>query len=89
MFNIGENWGGVTLGIVIVTENTKNAALLNHEFGHALQNCKYGLLMPFIVAIPSAIRYQHRKWRTKHGLVNTKGYYDIWFEREANYLGDK
>lgn len=88
-FNIGENWGGLSLGLVIITDKRDNESTKNHEFGHAIQNCRYGLLMPFIVCIPSAIRYHYRNWRTGHGKKNKTGYYDIWFEGEATKLGNK
>lgn len=89
MFTVGKNHGGVSLGIVIIVPEGAIKWKLNHELGHAIQNCKYGLLMPFIVGIPSAIRYHYRKSRKKRGLLNKTGYYDIWFEKEANEYGEK
>ena len=88
-FNIGEKWGGVSFGIVMLTDKRDRITTKNHEHGHAFQNCRYGMLMPFIVCIPSAIRYHYRNWRTKHGKKNKTGYYDIWFEGEATKLGKK
>ena len=87
-FTIGKNWGGVELGLVFLTDNNENEHTKNHEFGHAIQNCFYGPLMPFIVCIPSAIRYWYRELRYRRkGLQPTTKYDDIWFEGEATELG--
>lgn len=88
-FTVGENWGGVELGIVFITDKRDSENTKNHEFGHAIQNCRYGVLMPFLVCIPSAIRFWWRKMKKKKGLKNKTGYYDIWFEAEATRLGEK
>lgn len=88
-FNVGENWGGVELGIVFITDKRDREYVKNHEFGHAIQNCRYGVLMPFLVCVPSAIRFWWRKMKKKKGLKNKTGYYDIWFEAEATRLGEK
>ena len=86
-FSVCENWGGLELGLFFIVDKNESEHTKNHEFGHAIQNCKYGFLMPFIVCIPSAIRYHYRNWRTKRGLTNATDYDDIWFEREATELG--
>lgn len=88
-FNVGKNWGGVNLGLVFITDENDTEHTKNHEFGHAIQNCRYGVLMPFIVCIPSFIRYWYRKIRTKKGLKNETAYDDIWFEGEATKLGNQ
>ena len=91
-FNVGQknaSWGGVCLGFVIITDRTDDASLKNHEYGHAIQNCYYGLLMPFIVCIPSFVRYWYREIRHKRGLGNKTAYDDIWFERQATEWGEK
>ena len=88
-FNVGENWGGVSLGLVFITDKRDSERTKNHEFGHAIQNCRYGFLMPFIVCIPSFIRYWYREIRTRRGLENKTAYDDIWFEGEATALGYK
>lgn len=87
-FNVGENWGGVELGLVFLTDNNDTIHTKNHEFGHAIQNCFFGPLMPFIVCIPSAIRYWYRELRyNRRGLRPTTNYDDIWFEGQATELG--
>lgn len=88
-FNVGKNWGGVSFGIVMITDESDRVSAKNHEFGHALQNCRYGFLMPFIVCIPSAVRYWYRRIRTRKGLKNVTAYDAVWFEAEATRLGEK
>lgn len=87
-FEIGESWGGVEFGIFFVTDKTSGAYIKNHEHGHALQNCYFGVAMPFIICIPSAIRYWYRKIIQK---VNPKkalpAYDSIWFEEQATRWG--
>ena len=58
---IGGNFGGADLGPFCIVSTNPSRHLLNHEFGHAIQNCYFGPLFPFIVAIPSAIRYWYRE----------------------------
>ena len=83
-FQVGKGWGGLNLGLVMLTDDKPTEHTKNHEFGHAIQNAKYGLAMPFIVCIPSAIRYWYRQMVTP----KTK-YDDIWFEGEATKLGNE
>ena len=48
---VGTGWGGVSLGpVMIMSEgNAKGTHTKNHEFGHALQNCLWGPLFPFVI----------------------------------------
>ena len=85
-FTVGKNWGGVSLGLVMIvseraTENTKN-----HELGHALQNAVYGVFMPFIVSIPSAVRYWYRRGKDPATLPP---YDAVWFEGQATEWGNQ
>ena len=89
-FKVGKNWGGVNLGLVFLTDDSPSEHTKNHEFGHAIQNAKYGLLMPFIVSIPSAVRYWYREIVYYHkGKEPPTDYYSIWFEGEATKLGNE
>lgn len=89
VFEIGKHWGGVELGPFAIVNENPSQHILDHEFGHSLQNCYIGPLMPFI-SIASAIRYWYREY-----LIRVKGmkyselpdYDDIWFEGTATYLG--
>lgn len=87
-FEVGENWGGFNLGIITITSKTPSVKTLNHEFGHAIQNCMWGPFMPFVISIPSAVRYWYRMFKYyMKGVDPTVGYYDIWFEGEATRIG--
>ena len=88
-FEIGEGWGGLELGIIFLTSKNPSTHTKCHEFGHAIQNCYFGILMPFLVCIPSAIRYWYRRIRRSKGLKNKTAYDEIWFEGQATRLGYK
>ena len=89
-FRIGNGWGGVSLGLTIITDNQSESEITYHEHGHAIQNTLYGFFMPVLVCIPSMIRYWYREY-----LVRVKGeryssltpYDDIWFEGQATKFG--
>ena len=57
-----------------------------HEIGHTFQNAVLGPLYPFLVLIPSAIRYWMFGSRTRHGKPNPP-YDGIWFEAAATDVG--
>lgn len=86
---VGEKWGGLNLGYFCFV--CKNAPLRtrNHEFGHAIQNCYYGIFTPFIVTIPSAIRYWYRVIRLVIKKPVTTPYDAIWFEHQATVWGNE
>lgn len=89
-FNVGKSWGGLELGLVFLTDERDSEHTKNHELGHAVQNAKYGLLMPFIVSIPSAIRYWYREFKYyRKGKKPPTDYDSIWFEGEATKLGNE
>lgn len=85
-FTVGKGWGGVSLGMVIIVSHGATDDTKNHELGHAVQNAVYGVLMPFIVAIPSAVRYWYRRGQDPSTLPP---YDSIWFEAQASEWGNK
>lgn len=91
-FTFGEGWGGVSLGrVFFCSKDCENdPSITNHEFGHSFQNCWWGPLFPFVIAIPSVIRYWYRelKYYRKNKYPPTE-YDDIWFEGQATKLGNK
>lgn len=89
MFVVGENWGGVSLGMFTFVSNAATERTRNHEFGHSLQNAVFGPLFPFIVAIPSFIRCQQFNSNIKKGIPNKEPYDAIWFEGQATEWGTK
>lgn len=86
---IGEGWGGFEMGAFFLTCKNATIKCKNHELGHGVQNCYFGPLMPFVVCIPSAIRYWYRRIRESRGLKNLTLYDSIWFEGQATRLGAK
>ena len=90
------NWGGISLGCFFFvcpsaheTDEKDGVYLKAHECGHGLQNCVFGPLFPFIVGIPSAIRYWYRIYLSKVKKQTLKPYDAIWFEEQATELGKK
>lgn len=77
---------GFSLGMFFVIGKTADS-VKDHEFGHSLQNIMFGPIAPFIVYIPSFIRYQYFNFKYwKKGLESPK-YEGIWFEKQATLLG--
>ena len=64
-FNVGKSWGGAELGLFFLTDEHDDRSVKNHEFGHSLQNCLWGPLMPFVVCLPSAARYWVREFKSR------------------------
>ena len=84
---IGDNWGGLELGInFILADNMGKEWTLHtkqHELGHTFQNAILGPFFIFLVSIPSAIRY----WLHRFNKLNHD--YDFaWFEGNASYFGN-
>lgn len=88
VFHTGHYWGGVSLGVFSFVSEESGWHTLNHEFGHSLQNALYGPLFPFIVAIPSFIRYHKFNYNSKHDIPN-EDYDAAWFEGQATEWGTK
>lgn len=86
-FEVGKHWGGMELGMFFLVNENPSVHIRNHELGHGLQNCYWGPLMPFVISIPSFVRYWYREIRTKMGLKNKTKYDDIWFEGDATKRG--
>lgn len=89
-FEVGRNWGGLSLGPVIITSRTVTDHARIHEHGHSIQNCLFGPLMLLIVAIPSVIRYWCRKWVVNNGLADLNDlpdYDSVWYEGQATKFG--
>lgn len=90
VFEVKEGWGGLNLGIFTIVCKDASDATKNHEFGHAIQTCVFGPLTPFIVLIPSAIRYWYRNIRyNSKGITPKTAYDDFWVEGQATKLGNK
>lgn len=88
VYKVGKGWGGLSLGTtIIVAKDCATNSTIAHEVGHGIQNAMYGIFTPFIVTIPSAIRYHYRRHLQKKGITPKTSYDDIWFEGQATDLG--
>jgi hypothetical protein len=89
-FKVGKSWGGLELGGLFITDSNPSLHTLCHEHGHGLQNLWWGPLFPFVIGIPSAIRYWYREIKYhRKGKVPPTTYDSIWFEGQASRLGEK
>lgn len=92
---IGHNWGGLELGAVALCARYSTNFprsfdnVRKHEFGHSIQNIIWGPFFPFVIGIPSAIRYWYREYLYKHHKPITTDYDSIWFEGQATRWGTK
>ena len=86
-FKVRERWGGVSLGLVIITDNTPSDHTMKHEFGHTLQNCLFGPFFLFIGAA-SFIRYHYRNKQAASG-KKLPPYDSVWYEEQATKLGEQ
>lgn len=85
---VGKYWGGVSLGTTILISEYSDEETIAHEIGHTIQNARWGLLFPFVIAIPSAIRYHYRNYLYRKGAEPKTEYNAIWFEAQASALGE-
>lgn len=60
-FNVGNAWGGLEIGPFFLTDSSDSYHTKCHEHGHGLQNVAFGPLFPFLISIPSSIRYWLRE----------------------------
>lgn len=92
---VGGNWGGVCLGPFALcgSYSQPDSSCYDsewyyhtrcHEFGHSIQNMFLGPFFPFIVAIPSAVRY----WLDMYDKLKSD-YEGVWFEHTATVWGTK
>lgn len=80
--------GGCSFGPFFITGPSPSDHVRNHEHGHALQNCLWGPLFPFVIAAPSFLRCHYRRWRKKRRPeLRQKPYDSIWFEGQATRWG--
>lgn len=64
-----KSWGGFECGPIFVTDRSPLMRTKQHESGHGLQNLIFGPLMPFVVSVPSALRYWFRHIKSKKGHI--------------------
>lgn len=79
-----KNIGGVSLGMFIMRgKNQPN--VMPHEYGHTIQNLRFGPAFLFVIGIPSFIRCVY--YNFMRGKKDLPDYYSIWFESQASELG--
>lgn len=91
-FEVGNGWGGLSLGPIIIVSKSHSDHTKAHEHGHSIQSCWLGFLMPFIVGIPSVIRYWYREWLAYHNwekYSKLPEYDAVWYEGSASSLGHR
>ncbi len=91
-FEVGSGWGGFEAGGFFFVNRHPSLHIRQHESGHGLQNIMLGVLMPFLVSIPSMIRYWYRELIIRSGkkkYSDLPDYDAIWFEGWATRLGEK
>lgn len=89
-FEVGTGWGGINLGPIFVVSKDAYKSTKHHEVGHGHQNCIWGILFPFVIAIPSATRYWRREWLVRSGrkkYSELPDYDSVWYEGEATKIG--
>lgn len=87
-FDVGRNWGGVNFGGFFIVQKNASLVLKRHEYGHSFQNMMLGVFMPFLVNIPSAIRYHYRNYKKARG-HSLPPYDQFWCESWATRLGER
>ena len=86
-FTVGQKyWGGLNLGLVILCQPDASDALKSHEVGHAVQNAIWGVLTPFAVHLPSAVRFHARNKKSARG-ESLPPYDAVWYEAQATRWG--
>lgn len=73
-FEVGRGWGGVSLGPVFFVNQGASLDLKQHEAGHGIQNTWLGPLFPFLIGIPSMIRYWLFDCKNQTGRIKVTGW---------------
>ena len=89
----GEPGWGLEGGIFIFSNTDgiwNDDYLLHHEWGHCWpQMLVFGPLHPFVVGLPSVIRFWWRELQSRKGRTDLPTYDSIWFEGTATRWGTK
>ena len=81
-FEIGKEWGGVSIGWFFICCKNCSESTKRHEVGHLIQNAAVGGLKMLAYTIGSGMRFWWRK------IFGAKTPYDSWFfEGDATRLG--
>lgn len=91
-FILNLNNCGFSMGPAAFVCKNPSKHMLEHEFGHSIQNCYFGPLFIFLVALPSMIRFWYREYLVKSGkktYSQLPPYDAAWFEGGASELGSR
>lgn len=81
---------GLSLGIFAIVPKGLPKHTIMHEFGHSIQNIYLGPFFPFLVALPSAIRFHYRDYvKSRNPKKHLPDYDAIWFEGQATATGEE
>ena len=84
-FEIGTDWGGLSIGWFFICCKDASEKTKCHELGHTLQNANIGGWKMLGLSLMSVIRY----WYYTLCNVDWSTYYLWWFEGQATDLGTK
>jgi hypothetical protein len=73
--------GGISLGKYIIVNQWAKKDTVMHEYGHCKQSVYLGWLYLIIIGLPSIVHAALCKCKNH-------SYYDMWFEKWADKLGD-
>lgn len=78
-FCFGKGGWGFEAGpfFFLSTDAADSLYMKQHESGHGLQNIMFGPLMPFLVSIPSCIRFWYREWLVNSGRKKYNGFQNM------------
>lgn len=85
-------WGFEAGGFFFLSKDAEELSMKQHEAGHGIQNAVLGVFMPFVVSIPSTIRFWYREYLVRSGkkkYSELPPYDSIFFESSATRLGEK
>lgn len=78
---------GLSLGIFLFMDKNSSQYFKAHEYGHSIQNIIFGPLFLFVIGLPSFIRCMYFNLIINKIPIENNSYYDIWFEKDANSIG--
>lgn len=81
-FEIGNGWGGISLGYFFICDKQCSDYIKCHEVGHCIQNAVVGGATMLAYSIASAVRCGWRKI-----FPSKRSYYDWFFEGDASRIG--
>lgn len=85
-FEVGRSCDGFSLGPIFFCGKYASSTTKAHEYGHSIQNCKYGIAMVFLV-FASISRYWYYTIMEDWIGMNLPKYDSWWFESQATKIG--